>query len=57
MGADDKIKHMADDVKGKVKETIGKVTDDPDLQAEGEWDQTKADLGKAKEDVKDAFDQ
>jgi uncharacterized protein YjbJ (UPF0337 family) len=44
-----------EDAKGKVKETVGGATDDRDLQAEGQADQTKADLKKAGENVKDAF--
>jgi uncharacterized protein YjbJ (UPF0337 family) len=55
MGADDKIKNVVTDVSGKVKEKIGQLTDDPEMQAEGQWDQTKADLSKAKENVKDAY--
>jgi uncharacterized protein YjbJ (UPF0337 family) len=51
----DKIKHAVDDVTGKVKEGLGKATDDHSMQAEGERDQTKADLGRAKDNVKDAF--
>ncbi len=55
MGVDDKIKHAVDQTVGKVKEGIGHVTGDSDLKAEGEVDQTKADLGQATEKVKDAF--
>jgi uncharacterized protein YjbJ (UPF0337 family) len=55
MGADDKIRNAANDVAGHVKEAAGKATDDPKLQAEGAADQTKAHLGKAAENVKDAF--
>ena len=55
MGIDDKAKNLIDDVTGKVKEKVGEVTDNPGLEAEGERDQTKADLGKAVENVKDAF--
>ena len=55
MGSDDKAKNLIDDVTGKVKEKVGEVTDNPRLEAEGERDQTKADLGKAVENVKDAF--
>jgi uncharacterized protein YjbJ (UPF0337 family) len=55
MGADDKIKNVVTDVSGKVKEKIGQITDDPEMQAEGQWDQTKADLSRAKENVKDAY--
>ncbi|MFC6506924.1 CsbD family protein [Promicromonospora citrea] len=55
MGMDDKIKHAAEDAGGKLKETTGRATDDEELQAEGEADQTKAKLKKAGDDVKDAF--
>ncbi|MCU0300877.1 MAG: CsbD family protein [Candidatus Nanopelagicales bacterium] len=51
----DKIKHAVDDATGKVKEGLGKVTGDRSTEAEGERDQTKADLGRAKDNVKDAF--
>ena len=55
MGIDDKAKNMIDDVTGKVKEKVGEMTDNADLEAEGERDQAKADIGKATENVKDAF--
>jgi uncharacterized protein YjbJ (UPF0337 family) len=55
MGTDDKVRNAANDVAGHVKETAGKATDDPKLQAEGASDQTKAHLGQAAENVKDAF--
>ncbi|MFJ3404890.1 CsbD family protein [Promicromonospora sp. NPDC090134] len=55
MGIDDKLKNAAEDAKGKAKEAVGKATDDEELQAEGEADQTKASLKKAGENVKDAF--
>lgn len=54
MGADDKVRHAVDTTVGKVKEGLGRVTDNEDLEAEGERDQAKADLGKAAENVKDA---
>ena len=44
MGTDDKLGNAAEEVKGKLKEKAGDATDDRDLQAEGEADQTKADL-------------
>jgi uncharacterized protein YjbJ (UPF0337 family) len=55
MGADDKVSNAAKDVKGKIKEGVGKVTDNERLEAEGERDQVEADLRKAGENVKDAF--
>ena len=55
MGFDDKIKNAVDDVKGKAKEAAGKVTGDRETENEGKADQTKADVKKAGENVKDAF--
>lgn len=55
MGLDDKIEHNAEDAKGKLKETAGKATGSDKLEAEGKVDQTKADVKKAGDDVKDAL--
>ncbi len=55
MGLDDKIKNAAQDVSGKAKEAVGRHTDDERLEAEGQGDQTKANLKQAGENVKDAF--
>ena len=55
MGIGDKIKHGAEDLSGKAKEGVGKATDNERLEAEGKADQTKADVKKAGDNVKDAF--
>ena len=55
MGIDDKAGNKAEDVKGKVKESTGKATDDESLEAEGKTDQSKSSLKQAGENVKDAF--
>jgi uncharacterized protein YjbJ (UPF0337 family) len=55
MSTDDKLEAKADEVKGKVKETTGQVTDDEELEAEGKGDQIKGNLKQAVEKVKDAF--
>ncbi|MDQ3484420.1 MAG: CsbD family protein [Actinomycetota bacterium] len=55
MGLDDKIKNKTEEVGGKGKETTGDATGDRDLQAEGQSDQSKANLKQAGEKVKDAF--
>lgn len=55
MGADDKAKNTAEDWKGKAKEAAGEATGNRDLEAEGEANQTKANLKQAGENVKDAF--
>ncbi|MEY9260434.1 uncharacterized protein YjbJ (UPF0337 family) [Brevibacterium epidermidis] len=46
MGVDDKFENKAEDLGGRAKETIGDVTGDDQLKAEGATDQLKA---KAKE--------
>ena len=55
MGLTDKIKNAAENAKGEGKEAVGRATDDEQLQAEGQVDQSKADLKQAGEKVKDAF--
>jgi uncharacterized protein YjbJ (UPF0337 family) len=55
MGTDDKIKNSAQEAGGKIKEKVGDAKDDPNLEAEGKSDQTKANLKQAGENVKDAF--
>jgi uncharacterized protein YjbJ (UPF0337 family) len=55
MGLDDKMKNTAEDVQGQAKEKVGDATGDEQLQAEGQTDQTKANLKQAGEKVKDAF--
>ena len=55
MSTGDKIDNAAEGMKGKVKEEVGKATDDEQLQAEGKGDQVVADVKKAGEKIKDAF--
>jgi uncharacterized protein YjbJ (UPF0337 family) len=55
MGIDDKVKNAAQEAKGKIKEGLGNLTDDPELKAEGNADQAAANLKQAGENVKDAF--
>ncbi len=56
MGIGDKAKHAAEDMAGHMKEAAGKMTDNEKLEAEGKADQAKANVKKAGDDVKDAFD-
>ncbi|WP_291054577.1 CsbD family protein [Herbiconiux sp.] len=55
MSASDKINNAAEDLKGKAKEALGKVTGDDQKVAKGKGDQVSADAKKAGENVKDAF--
>jgi uncharacterized protein YjbJ (UPF0337 family) len=55
MGTDDKVRNKGEDLKGKAKETIGRATDDEELEAAGRTDQAKSSLKDAGEKVKDAI--
>jgi uncharacterized protein YjbJ (UPF0337 family) len=55
MGTDDKMDNKLEEFGGKAKEAVGRATDDEELEAQGERDQTKSNLKQAGEKVKDAF--
>jgi uncharacterized protein YjbJ (UPF0337 family) len=62
MGLDDKIKHEVEEGVGKAKQAVGDATDNEHLRAEGQAEQTEANVKQAgdhvrdtAEDVKDAF--
>ncbi|MBW4704505.1 MULTISPECIES: CsbD family protein [unclassified Micromonospora] len=55
MGFDDKIENTTENAAGKVKEGVGRATDNERLEAEGRSDQAKSSLKQAAEKVKDAF--
>ncbi len=55
MGLTDKIKNEAENAKGKAKEAVGDATDNERLEAEGQGDQTSADLKQTGEKIKDTF--
>ena len=55
MATDDKIDNAAEDLGGKVKEGVGRATDDEQLETEGKTDQAKASVKKAGEKIKDVF--
>ncbi|ANC29872.1 CsbD family protein [Isoptericola dokdonensis] len=55
MSIGDKAKHAAEEAAGKVKEATGKATDNERLEAEGQADQSKANIKQAGDDVRDAF--
>lgn len=53
MGIGDKIQNKAEEVGGKIKESVGDATDNESLQAEGAADQAGAKTKQAGEAVKD----
>ena len=55
MGLQDKANNAAEEAKGKAKQAVGDATDDEQLQAEGQAEESKANLKQAGEKVKDAF--
>ena len=55
MSSTDKAKNTAQDAKGKVKETAGKVSDNERLEAEGKSDQAGAKPQAGWREVKDAL--
>jgi uncharacterized protein YjbJ (UPF0337 family) len=55
MGSDDKASNKMEELGGKLKEKVGEASGDRSLEAQGERDQSKANLKQAGEKVKDAF--
>jgi uncharacterized protein YjbJ (UPF0337 family) len=51
----DKARNTGQQAKGKVKETVGKVSGNDKLRAKGKADQAKGDIKQAGEKLKDAF--
>jgi uncharacterized protein YjbJ (UPF0337 family) len=56
MGFTDKAKDKAEELAGKAKAAAGDATDNPDLEAEGRMQESKADVKQAAENVKDSGD-
>ena len=54
MSFTDKVRNKVEELKGGAKEKYGDATDDEQLQAEGQVDQTGARAKQAGEHVKDA---
>jgi uncharacterized protein YjbJ (UPF0337 family) len=55
VGTDDKLRNQGQDLRGKAKETVGRATDDEELEAQGRADQAESNLKQAGEKVKDAI--
>ena len=52
---DDRIEGSARNMKGKVKEGLGKITGDAKLESEGKGDQAAGKIQNAVGGIKDAF--
>ncbi|HEU4540262.1 MAG TPA: CsbD family protein [Jiangellaceae bacterium] len=57
MGASDKARNVGEKMKGKAKETGGRLTDNERMEAEGRAEETKADAKQTAEKLKDTFNQ
>lgn len=55
MSLQDKINNKIQQLTGKTKEGVGNATNDNELKAQGNRDQSKGDLKDAGEKAKDAF--
>jgi uncharacterized protein YjbJ (UPF0337 family) len=55
VATDDKLRNQGQDLKGKAKESMGRATDDEELEAAGRADQAKSSVKQAGEKVKDAI--
>lgn len=53
----DKIKHKAEEVKGRAKQAVGDAKDDPELQAEGRSEELGAHGKQVGDKVEDAVDE
>ncbi len=51
----DKANHKGEELVGKAKEGLGKVTGNESMEAEGKAEQSKSNIKQAGDDVKDAF--
>lgn len=55
MSAVDKAKNKLEELGGRAKEAIGKITGDKSTENEGKGDQVEANLKDAGEKIKDGF--
>ncbi len=55
MSGADKAKNKLEELGGKVKEAVGKITGDKSTENEGKGDQVESNVKDAGEKLKDAF--
>jgi len=56
MGFDDKTSNKMDDLGGKAKEGLGKVTGNDEMESEGKTDQAKSSLKEGAREVKEGLE-
>jgi len=54
MGLENKVKNKANQAGGKVKETVGRLTDDPQMEFDGQVQNAGAKLAEDAEKAKDS---
>lgn len=55
MAGDDKTGNKSEEMKGKAKEAVGRVSGNDELETEGKSEQRKSKLKQAGKHAKDAF--
>lgn len=55
MSGTDKARNKGEELKGKIKEGVGKATNDEGLQRQGKTDKAKGNVKQAGENIKDVF--
>ncbi len=56
MGFEDKTGNKMDDLSGKAKEGVGKVTGNDELESEGKTDQAKSSVKEGAREVKEGLE-
>jgi uncharacterized protein YjbJ (UPF0337 family) len=57
MSMGDKIRHQAEEAKGRLKKNVGDATDNPEMEAEGRGETLAAEAKQAGDKVKDAAEE
>jgi uncharacterized protein YjbJ (UPF0337 family) len=55
MSMSDKVRHKAQELRGRVKRNAAEVSGDPYMEGEGRAEERKANLKQAAAKIKDAF--
>ena len=55
MGGSDRFEHKGEEIKGRAKETAGRASNDPGLEAEGRRERSKGSLKQAFDKLRDSI--